>query len=207
MFAGHVDFREDKQLLEIVILKDEEMTTHSHMQNKEESYIQLKEDVQSDDIQRISQKEDGKGIIEIKGMFGKEEIHSYEYGTKIFLRENDEANTKQMENPMVYLGSESQSEGLMMKLFEETLMSHNFETNILCVNARYTEVRQLFNVVISEMKRKDVIFQKLEEGNSHNLMMQGKGQMLNTTVVNYADIEQLLRTEAKGEKPLKIDIE
>ena len=45
VFAGHIDLRKDKQLLKTVVLIDEEMTTHSHMQNKE----------------------DGKRIIEIKG--------------------------------------------------------------------------------------------------------------------------------------------
>ena len=89
-------------------------------------------------------------------MFGKEEIHSYEYGTKSFFMKNDEANTNQMENLM------------------KTLVSHSFETNILCVNVGYTKVRQLFSVVISERKSKDMIFQKLEEGNSHNLLMQRK---------------------------------
>lgn len=107
---------------------------------------------------------------------------------------------------MVYSGSGSQLEELMVKLFEETLVSHRFETNILCVNAGYIEVRQLFNVVISEGKSKDMIFQKLEEGNSHNLVMQGKEQMLNITVVNYADIRQLLKAEAKGEQLLEVDI-
>ena len=63
VFAGHVNLREDKKLLETVILTGEKMTTHSHIKNKEKSYSQVKEDVQSDDIQRISQKEDGKGII------------------------------------------------------------------------------------------------------------------------------------------------
>lgn len=36
VLAGHIDLRKDKQLLETVVLTDEEMTTHSHMQNKEE---------------------------------------------------------------------------------------------------------------------------------------------------------------------------
>lgn len=189
MFASHIDLRKDKQLLEIVILTCEEMTTHSHMKNKEESYSQVNEDVQSDDIQGISQKEDGKGIIEIKRMFGKEEIHSYEHRTKSFIRKTDEANTKQMENLM------------------KNLVSYSFETNLLCVNAGYTEVRELFSVVIRERKRKDMIFQKLEKGNSHNLVMQRKEQLLNIAIVNYADIRQLLKTEAKGEQLLKVDIE
>ena len=51
-----------------------------------------------------------------------------------------------------------------------------------------------------------MIFQKLEEGNSHNLVMQRKEQLLDTAVVNYADIRQLLRTETKGEQLLKVDI-
>lgn len=41
VFAGHIELRKDKQLLKII----EEMTTHSHMQNKE----------------------DGKRIFEFKG--------------------------------------------------------------------------------------------------------------------------------------------
>jgi len=140
-------------------------------------------------------------------VFGKEEIHSYEYGTKSFLRNTDEANTNQMENLMVYSGSGSQLEELMMKLFEETLVSHSFETNILCVNSRYTEVRQLFKVVIRERKIKDMIFHSLEEENSNNLVMQRKEQLLNTAIVNYVDIRQLLKTKAKGEQLLKVDIE
>ena len=183
------------------------MTTHSHMKNKEKSFNQVKEDVQSDDIQRISQKEDGKGIIEIKEVFGKEEIHSYEYGRKSFLMKANEANTNQVENLTMCSRSGSQPGELMMKLFEETLVSHSFETNILCVNVGYTEVRQLFNVVIRDTKSKDMIFQKLEEVNSHNLVMQRKEQLLNIVVVNYADIGQLLRTRAKGEKLMKVDIE
>ena len=91
-------------------------------------------------------------------MFGKEEIHSYEHRTKSFLRKTDEANTNQVDNLMVCSGSGSQLEELMMKLFEETLVLHSFETNILCVNAGYTEVMQLFSVVIRERKSKDMIF-------------------------------------------------
>lgn len=140
-------------------------------------------------------------------MFGKKEIHSYEHRTKIFLRKIGEANANQMENLMMYSGSGSQLEELMMKLFDETLVSHSFETNILCVNAGYTEVRQLIYVVIGERKSKDMIFQKLEEGNSHNLVIQREGQLLNIAVVNYVDIGQLLRTEAKGRWLLKVDIE
>jgi len=158
----------------------------------------VKGDVQLGDIQRIIQKEDGKEIIEIKGMFGREEIHSYEYGTKSFVRKTDEANTNQLDNLMMYSGSGSQLEELMMKLFEDTLVSHSFETNILCVNAGYTEVRSLFNVFIRERKSKDMVFQKLEEGNSHNLVMQRKEKLLNIAVVNYADIRQLLKTEVRG---------
>ena len=63
-----------------------------------------------------------------------------------------------MENLIVYSGSESQPEELMMKLFEETLVSHSFETNILCVNVGYTEEGKLFNVVIGEKKSKDMVF-------------------------------------------------
>lgn len=164
------------------------MTTHSHMKNKEKSYGQVKEGVQLDDIQRISQKQDGKGIIEVKELFGKKQIHSYGNGTNSFLRKNDEANTNQMEN------------------FMKTLVSHSFENNILCVNVGYIEVSKLFNVVIRERKSKDMIFQKLEEGNSHNLVMQRKEKLLNIVVVNYADIGQLLRTEARVEQLLKVDI-
>ena len=159
VLAGYVNLRENKQLLETFMTTGGKKTTHSHMKNKEKSYSQVKEVVQLDDIHRISQKEDGKGIIEIKGMFGKEEIHSYECGTKSFPKKTDEANTKQMENLMVYVGSGTQLEELMMKLFEETLVSHSFEINILCVNAGYTEVRKLFNVFITEGKSKDMIFQ------------------------------------------------
>jgi len=140
VFAGYENLRENKQLLETVISTSEKMTTHSHMKNKEKSYNQVKEDVHSDDVQRISQKEDGKGIIEIKEMFGNKEIHSYEHGTKSFLRKTDEANKNPMENLM------------------KTLVSHSFETNILCVNAGYTEVRQLFNVSIRERKSKEMFF-------------------------------------------------
>ena len=207
MFAGHVNLKENKQLVEIIKSIGEKMTTHSHMKNKEKSYNQVKEDVQSDDTQRIIQKADDKGIIEIKGMFGKEEIHSYEYETNSFLKKIDEANRKQINNLMVCSGSGSQLEGLVMKLFEETLMFHSFETNILCVNAGYTEVQQLLNVIIRERKSKDMIFRKLEEGNSHNLVIQREVQLLNIAVVNYTDIGQLLRTEAKGEHRLEVDIE
>lgn len=45
VFVGHIDLRKDKQLLKTVVLIDEEMTTYSHTQNKE----------------------DGKRIIEMKG--------------------------------------------------------------------------------------------------------------------------------------------
>ena len=72
--------------------------------------------------------------------FGKKEIHLYKYVTNSFLRKTDEANTNQMENLM------------------KALVSHSFETNILCVNVGYTKVRQLFKVVIRERKRKDMIF-------------------------------------------------
>ena len=95
----------------------------------------------------------------------------------------------------------------MMKLFEEILVSHSFETNNLCVNVGYTKVRQLFKVVIRERKSKDMIFQKLEEGKSHNIVMQRKEQLLNIVVANYADIGQLLRVEARGEQLMKVDIE
>ena len=46
VFAGHIDLSKDKKLLETIILIDEEMTTHSHMQNKEEIHSQVQEDVQ-----------------------------------------------------------------------------------------------------------------------------------------------------------------
>ena len=133
MFAGHVNLRENKQLLETVISTGEKMTTHSHMKNKEKSYSQVKEDIKLDDVQRISQKEDGKVIIEIKEIFWKEEIHSYEYGTKSFLRKTDEANRNQMDNLMMYSGSGSQLEELMMKLFEETLAFHSFCWHLILV--------------------------------------------------------------------------
>jgi len=42
VFAGYVNLRENKQLLETVISTGGKMTTHSHMKNKEKSYSQVK---------------------------------------------------------------------------------------------------------------------------------------------------------------------
>ena len=56
----------------------------------------------------------------------------------------------------VFLGkliNTNQMENLM-----KTLVSHSFETDILCVNAGYAEVRKLFKVVIRERKSRDMIF-------------------------------------------------
>ena len=45
VFASYENMREDKKLLETIILTGGKMTTHNHMKNKEKSYNKVKKDV------------------------------------------------------------------------------------------------------------------------------------------------------------------
>jgi hypothetical protein len=70
---------------------------------------------------------------------------------------------------MEYSDNESQLRELMKKSSRGTEESHDFKTDILCVNAGYVEAGQLPYVVIEDEKIKSQAFQEMEEG-SYNFL-------------------------------------
>lgn len=109
-------------------------------------------------------------------------------------------------NLMRCSGNGSHLKELMVRLSREILESHDFKTNVFCVNAGHVEAGQLFYVIIEDEKNKAQALQKMQE-DLNNLMMKEEGQLLNNVVVNYAGIGQPLKFEAKEKQLLKVAIE